>query len=149
MGASGPTRTPTIILARRGAHRAKTRVDEPIPDKNEPKPPKWLKPKELTVWKHLIPKLRGMCLLSATDDETIALYCRACVLYVQLTASAASVKKNSSAIGMLAARIERFNKEFGLSPSARAGLARTELKRERVAHELQDKVTKFFLRKPA
>jgi len=120
-------------------------------NKNEPKPvadavepPDWVTGKSLEKWQEVVPKLVGMGVMTNADIDTIARYCtmyeqfvkyleqvrrgldvlvirddKGKVKYMQSTPAATMMTK-------LAASMLRIEQEFGLTPSARTGIATTQ-----------------------
>ncbi len=115
------------------------------PNKNEPKPPAparlpappaHLSPEAKAEWKRIVPKLKKLGLLTLVDRATLAAYCNACGMLVQadkvLNAKGLTYRARS---GLIKTRpevkiaeqarkdIKNIGAQFGLSPSARAGLS--------------------------
>lgn len=153
MGKRGPQKTPTRILTLRGSWRAKARGAEPTPDPSPPACPAWLSPVARRAWRRLVPQLRGMSLLGSCDRNALARYCtlfarwRDAEEYLHENGSVYEEKavvgigKHSQVVvkafkeypqARLAARLAdqllRLEHDFGLTPSARAGLAKPAAK---------------------
>jgi len=119
MGRRGPARTPTKVLALSGSWRAKSRTDEPPADGKTPICPAWLGKHAKTTWRYIVPRLADMGVLGSTDRNTLARYCQLFVRWREAEASGdvtLSIK--------LSAHLLKLEREFGLTPSARAGLAK-------------------------
>jgi P27 family predicted phage terminase small subunit len=137
---SGPSPTPTSILALRGSWRAKTRPAEPQPAQGRPACPKWLGTEARRVWKELLPHLEQMGLLSLADRLTLTRYCEA---YATWTACRQFLHDHGTTyevcnrwgkviaikaypqVGMeqkLSKLLLDMEREYGLTPAARARL---------------------------
>jgi len=79
MGRRGPKPEPAAIKVKKGSSRRPVGSD-PAPEAaaspSRVEAPSWLKGDGLDVWKRLAPRLIGMNLLSGTDAETFARYCK-------------------------------------------------------------------------
>jgi P27 family predicted phage terminase small subunit len=144
MGSRGPARTPTVRLALVGSHRAKSR------EKKEPKP-RQIKPpttirltdKERRVFNKTYDLLKSMSLHAQTDGNALARYAKNVILYNDASAFVAKnghthaitaiVQGKPKTVGAkrfaesrmlneLDATLLRIEREFGLTPSARASL---------------------------
>lgn len=141
MGKRGPARTPTNILKMRGSWRAKGREGEPRPDASAPRCPKWLRPEAKRVWRELVPQLERMNVLARCDRNAIARYCQVFAkwrsaeeflkehgeVYPEKNASGQTLglreyPQVSQAI-RFSEQLLRLEREFGLTPSARANLS--------------------------
>ena len=141
MGERGPAPTPTRILKMRDSWRAKAREDEPEPDPGRPRCPSWLSKEARRAWRELLPQIDRMGLLSKTDRNALTRYCQSWAnwrraeewlmehgdVYPEKDASGKVVgMKEFPQVGTairLSEHLLRFEKQFGLTPSARAGLA--------------------------
>lgn len=141
MGERGPARTPTRLLDLRGSWRAKLRKDEPQPDRSRPQCPRWLRTEAKRAWKRLVPQLEAMGVLARCDRNALARYCqtfakwRECEEWLMQNGSVFPIKDGSGQpVGLgefpqvaramrLGEQLLRLEKQFGLTPSARAGLA--------------------------
>jgi P27 family predicted phage terminase small subunit len=144
MGSRGPTRTPTVKLAELGSHRAKSRAKkEPQPDTTKPKTTLKLTAAERRVFNNVCKLLKSMNLQAATDGNAIARYamnllkyqdaCDWCAEHGESYEVFETVKGEKSLKGVrrypqsqirneLESTLLRLEREFGLTPSARAGL---------------------------
>ena len=140
MGERGPARTPTRVLALRGSWRAKTRALEPEPPPGRPRCPRWLAREAKRVWRDLLPQLDRMGLLARCDRLALARYCqmwakwRECEEWMSEHGDVYPEKDaEGRVVGLreyphvarsirLSEALLRLEKQFGLTPSARAGL---------------------------
>ncbi len=78
MGRRGPAPTPTAILKLRGSTLVTKRRDqsEPKAPKGKPRCPDWLDKDAKTMWRHLVPLLDAMGVLTRLDGNALARYCR-------------------------------------------------------------------------
>ena len=141
MGKRGPAPTPTKILEVRGSWRAGARQDEPQPEAKRPVCPAWLMPEAKRAWRELAPQLDRMGVLGKCDRNALARYCqtwakwRAAEEWIMEHGDHVVVRdKDGRATGIveppqvgrtirLADQLLRLEQHFGLTPSARAGLA--------------------------
>ena len=144
MGTRGPARTPTVKLAELGSHRAKTRAaTEPKPATTKPKTTLRLTPEERRVFNSVCKLLSGMGLQAVTDGNAIARYamnllryqdaCDWCVKHGESFPVYETINGERKIRHMkrfpqslvrneLESTLLRLEREFGLTPSARAGL---------------------------
>lgn len=144
MGSRGPTRTPTVRLAEVGSHRAKSRAKkEPTPDKTKPKTTLKLTTAERRVFNNICKLLSSMNLQAATDGNAIARYainllkyqdaCDWCSKHgetfpvYEMVGGERKIRHvkrfpQSQIRNELEGTLLRLEREFGLTPSARAGL---------------------------
>lgn len=140
MGKRGPAKTPTETLKLRGSWRADVRKNEPQPEKGRPRCPKWLRPMAKRYWKRLVPQLDEMGILTLIDGNALARYCQVMAKWREAEEFLAShgdlypVKDEAgnvvrfkqypqvSTAMKLADQALRLEQQFGLTPSARAGL---------------------------
>ena len=131
MGQRGPSRTPTKILQLRGSWRAKTRQNEPYSKPRSLSCPQWLSPAAKRIWRVLAPRLAHLGLLTTCDEHALGRYCELWVcwlwcrkeLYDGLQASAPEGAERIKALLTVTDRLLRLEREFGLTPAARASLA--------------------------
>jgi P27 family predicted phage terminase small subunit len=76
MGRRGPAPTPTAILRLRGSPLAKRNRHEPKGPPGKPRCPEWLDDDAKAAWRHLIPQLDLMGVLTRIDGNALARYCR-------------------------------------------------------------------------
>jgi len=135
MGRRGPPKTPTAILDRRSSWRAKVRHDEPEAV-GSPHPPDWLTDAERDVWDRLLPRLESMSVVGAVDSESLAVYVsifarwRECEDFIAKHGMVMSVKNSEgkeypqvARSGRLADQLIKLGQQYGMTASARAGLA--------------------------
>ena len=147
MGSRGPSPTPSEVLKRRGSWRANTRPGEPKPEPARPKPPKWLGPKARQAFLYLSRHLDAMGVLTRLDQNALARYA---TLWVRYRKAEEFIEKHGDTyvvrdkpgpngepgqpVGFktypqwrhalaLAQELVRLEREFGLTPSARARLS--------------------------
>lgn len=132
----GPKRTPTPDLKIRGSRWA-NRPGEPESDGLVPQCPDWLvDPVAVAEWERLVPTLEDRGILdSGMDAQSLAWYCQ---VFADLLSAQRDISENGimyvtdkgnevqrPAVGVrnkLLAELRQFQSEFGLTPSARAGL---------------------------
>ena len=145
MGKRGPRPEPTILkIAKGNPGKRRLNESEPKPAADAIQPPDWVTGKSLEKWQEVVPKLIGMGVMTNADIDTIARYCtmyeqyvkyleqvrrgldvlvirddKGKVKYMQSTPAATMMTK-------LAASMLRIEQEFGLTPSARTGIATTQ-----------------------
>lgn len=148
MGERGPAPTPTSVLKYRGSWRAKERekAGEPTPEMGIPDPPAYLKGPALEKWNELAPQLNRMGVLAIVDAEALGRYCRT---WARWCAAEDFIAKHGTVYPImgwkpkpgggyeerlakmaqhpqvreasdLADKLGRLEREFGLTPSARA-----------------------------
>lgn len=139
MGLRGPAPEPTAVLRLRGSRRADSRKDEPQPPKERPRKPAWMPDRAKRVWDRLVPILDEMGLLSTADAAAIERYCvslvrwRECedliaregMTYTIVTEKGGEYTQQRPEVGIaskLATTLLQLEREFGLTPSARARL---------------------------
>ena len=115
----GPVKTPTKVLEMRGSWRADKRDGEPKPDATMPECPEWLLPDAVSKWDEITPQLHAMGVLGRCDGGALARYCQMWARWRAVEAGDGSATLSLK----LAAALLRLEREFGLTPSARAGLA--------------------------
>ena len=139
MGRRGPPPTPTAILKLRGSPLATKRrnLHEPKGPPGKPRCPDWLDADAKVAWRHLIPKLEMMGVLTQIDGNALARYCR---LWSRWRTAEAFINKHGemyplkddrgkvkcfqsfpqvSTANKLAQQLTRLEQEFGMTPSAR------------------------------
>jgi len=140
MGQRGPKPTPTKLLALRGSWRAKERAGrEPQPAPlGRTDPPGWLSPEAKTIWGRVTRHLKPHGLMTRLDVNVIARYCELFVMwrhaaeYVNQYGMHQPIKNaKDKVIGMriapytqmmvvLSGELLKIEREFGMTPSARA-----------------------------
>ncbi len=151
MGKRGPKPTPTKTLKLRGSWRANDRKAEPQPDATRPKCPPWLNQEAKATWKQIVPQLADMGVLTKIDGNALARYCDAWARWRKMAAfmdekgemwashepdwvdKQGEVQKGKikylqqfPQVGIyhkLGQMLTRLEAEFGLTPSARAGIS--------------------------
>lgn len=136
MGKRGPGKTPTKVLQMRGSPVAKNRTGEPVGTVGAPVQPDWLDELAQAEWQRLVPELRKMRVLTLADQAALAILCASWSEYRQAKAivdKVGPVAKTPKgrlikhpalqAQEQAYTRWERLAKQFGLTPSARAGMA--------------------------
>ncbi len=155
MAGKGSPKTPTRILKMRASPVAKRRMNEPEPTKGAPSCPGWLDREAKAEWKRLVSELTAVGILTVVDRAALAIMCQSWSDYCAAQAAVAEdgktcispkgyVAKNPMVTIMNEAS-ERWRKlalQFGLTPSARAGLAKPRDNPE----ENRGKGAKFFKR---
>ena len=150
MGARGPTKTPTAVLKLTSPFRAKAREQtEPKPEPGRPTCPAWLSKDAKSCWRQTVPHLEKMRVLTKADRNALARYCEFWATWREAQeflhehgmtyavdvdghvmpaniphVSPAGFKEYPQAnlVVKLAGVLERLEKQFGLTPSARASL---------------------------
>jgi P27 family predicted phage terminase small subunit len=161
MGRRGPAPTPTAILKLRGSPLATKRrnLREPKGPPGRPRCPDWLDEDAKAAWRHLIPQLDSMGVLTRIDGNALARYCR---LWSRWRKAEAFLDKNGemyplkdeagkvkcfqpfpqvSIANKLAQQLTRLEQEFGMTPSART---RIQLNKPMSTLELNDPKARFF-----
>jgi phage terminase small subunit len=140
---NGPARVPTKILEARGStltYKRDSRTEPPLDPAMPPCPP-WVQGKARAWWKKISPQLAAVGLLTEIDGVMLGALADALADYLEA--------KDPKATSLRARREARKHlvqlaREFGLSPSSRAGLS---LPRETPPHgnssEAKDKA-RFF-----
>ena len=141
MGERGPAKTPTRILQMRGSWRARARRDEPKPESGRPRCPRWLGSRARRKWREVVPHLASMRVLAKCDRNALARYCQLMAMwqeaqdwlrkhgtvYPEKDAKGRTVGiREYPQVGTvlrIGEQLLRLEKVFGLTPSARAGLA--------------------------
>ncbi len=146
MGTRGPSPTPTRLLQLRGSWRGKQRPNEPRPKRTRPRPPAWLSDDAKKVFLSVVRQLFALDVVAGVDAGALARYAD---LFVDYRKAAEFVAKHGSVhpirgkpakegepgpvLGFrhypqaiqklaLAGELLRLEREFGLTPAARARL---------------------------
>jgi len=147
MGRRGPKPTPTAVLQRRGSWRGKARGKEPRADRGIPACPFPKANAAYAIWQQVTELLDNMGILTVADGLALERYCRLFVRWRKAEAELAS--KNDQMVyaitddagtvksiqqlphvaiaRTLSAELSRLEQQFGLTPSARAGLGMSPL----------------------
>ena len=142
MGKRGPTPTPTETLRRQGRYRQDRRKHEPTAPSAGSKKPQWVKGLAAKHWRQIAPLLIEAKLLTVLDTIALGLLCDALAEYleageiIEAAAKCGQVKFISvtdkgnviqhPVVGVRNKAWERVIKlarQFGMTPSARAGMA--------------------------
>ena len=156
MGKRGPRKEPTILkIAKGNPGKRPINENEPKPAADAVQPPSWVSGKSLEKWQEVAPKLLAMGVLTNADVETLARYCTMHEQYVKyleeirqggdvlvVRDDSGNVKYMQSTpaatmLMKLATSMLRIEQEFGLTPSARTGIATTQSKK-------RDELEEFF-----
>jgi len=86
-----------------------------------PKPPEYIKndPEAFAIWKRIIKDTKDLDLLDSLDADTLATYCA-----LEVSKKKALTKGNLKAFESLAKTALQYAKSLGLTPEARARLAK-------------------------
>lgn len=148
MGARGPTLTPTAILKLRQSQHAKNRSNEPTAPEGRPDKPPSFRGKEgehRKLWSKLVRMLESMPgILSTVDGGQLERYCRYFIRWRQIEADIEKLATHGVMTALIAkpekydpevlfktlsreslrldAALKQIEREFGLTPSARARL---------------------------
>jgi P27 family predicted phage terminase small subunit len=147
MGQRGPKPTPTQTLADRGSWVAKTRSDEPKPQRTLPPCPAWVSAEAKKYWKDIGSVLDGMKVMTVADRVALGLLADALARYVAakgavygtakepgtglLTFNGSGTPiKHPMALLMAEAweQVLKTCREFGLTPSSRTGVRLTPIR---------------------
>lgn len=138
MGGKGPPPTPKRILELRGSWRAKTGADTLDVDPETPDPPHWMNELELSVWHRLVELLCNLRIIGIIDQYALSRYCVLSARFLEIreflqeNGDTFPVKSGSGIttmrkqwpqvkeMGNIADKLLRLEKEFGMTPSARA-----------------------------
>lgn len=134
MGQRGPAPLPTAVKRLHGERPVN--LDEPIPAHRAVQPPDWLNPEALQVWHQLADDLVAKGVLTPWDADTFAILCDAVAQYRQASKFVAAagvlikgrrdnaIKNPAMQLARdTAATVRAYAREFGLTPSARSGIA--------------------------
>jgi P27 family predicted phage terminase small subunit len=151
MGKRGPSKTPTAILQMRGSRVLYDRPDnEPEPEIGIPDRPGDMSELACQVWDQLVLELNAMGVLSIVDWRALQRYCE---LFVDWKQAQDFIRRNGTTYTItepdekgkpklvriakfpqvnirdsLTLQLLRLEQEFGLTPSARAGLGGGKVK---------------------
>ena len=122
----------------RGSWRSKRNPSEPQPERGRPRCPNWLDAGAKAAWKHLVPQLDRMGVLTKLDRNALARYCQLWSRWLRaeeflrdqgdthLVKDAAGQVKGVRAYpqvriaNQLAEQLLRLEAQFGMTPSARS-----------------------------
>jgi P27 family predicted phage terminase small subunit len=135
MGKRGPVGAPTALRLLRGDQACRINTREPVPVDANPEPPESMSPEVREIWDYTLPQLIHMRTAAAADRDSLVCYCEAVIAHRKASAilarSSVLVKgMHGSLVRNPALQIQRdaahtvrcFAQEFGLTPSARAGI---------------------------
>ena len=147
MGLRGPAPTPTRLLRLRGSRTAESRAGEPHPEPERPAAPDWLRPEARAAFDALAERLDALQVLAGIDQNALARYAvlwvryRKCEEFLAEHGDVYVVRAKPNWKGepgppvgfklyphakealALASELLRLEREFGLTPAARARLA--------------------------
>ena len=142
MGKRGPKPKPTTVAKRLGSHHLADRKSEVTPETGRPGLPAWLSPRARKCWARIAPLLEKEGLLTRLDGTALALLCEPLADYILAREIVDAAAQESGtrfitttdkgnliqhpAVGVMNKAWEKVVKllrEFGMTPSARAGLA--------------------------
>jgi P27 family predicted phage terminase small subunit len=142
MGRRGPPPTPTAILKLRGSWRGKKREGEPTPQPFDAQCPEWLGPLAKEVWAIVTEQLVALGVIGKTDAGVLERYCatyekwREAEAYVkehgpiQRTAQGDTAHPYAMMAIKLGEQLTKLESLLGLSPAARANLAKPKETKE-------------------
>ena len=137
MGTRGPPPTPSSVLKRRGSWRCNRNPSEPRPEPGRPRCPSWLGDYAKAAWRHLVPMLDRMGVLTKVDRNALARYCvlwsrwRKAEEFIRDRGDSYLVKDEAGGLkaikpypqvrmaNQLAEQLLRLEQQFGMTPSAR------------------------------
>ena len=136
MGKTGPKTKPTALKRLQGnPGRRPLPANEPQPDRTMPRCPGHLGAEAKREWRRVAKKLHNAGILSNVDRAVLAAYCQVYGRWVQaeidlrekgvvvLTTNGNPIKNPQLNVADKALdQILKFSREFGLTPSSRAGL---------------------------
>lgn len=143
MANPGRRPTPLKILEKRGSWRAKLNPLEPRPEPGRPSCPKWISPAAKKAWRHLLPLMEPMGILTKVDRDALTRYVttwaqwRDMIEFIDKNGVIYPLKKFNAATGemdiisfktfpqvkialALSEQLSRLEQSFGLTPSARS-----------------------------
>jgi P27 family predicted phage terminase small subunit len=135
VGRRGPAPTPTALRLLHGEKRYRINTAEPRPRDEPPGRPGGLSAKAAAEWDRIVPDLAAMGTAKQVDQAGLAAYCEAVALLRTLSDLVARTgplivgrdglaHKNPAVAQQLAASadVRMWAREFGFTPSARAGI---------------------------
>ena len=141
MGKRGPKRKPTAILKLHGSRKVEERKNEPVPPTGKPRCPTWIDDFAKQAWRQLVPQLDAMGVLHKIDRNAIIRYCqtwsrwRNCAEFINQNGETYPLRDNDGNVkclqqwpqvgiyNKLSDSLLRIEQQFGLTPSARAGIS--------------------------
>jgi P27 family predicted phage terminase small subunit len=135
MGQRGRAPSPTNVRLLHGETRpSRVNRNEPQPREEHPDPPDWLTKEARQVWDRTVAELDHMGLLHAADTDSLVCYVNAVTTYARaqkmLDLGGVMIERDGKAVRnpahivvlQNAVLINRFAREFGLTPSSRTGI---------------------------
>jgi P27 family predicted phage terminase small subunit len=134
MGRRGPAPQPTRLKLLKGVKPGRINRDEPIPLDRAINRPAWLSDLASEEWDRVAPHLVAMGTVTDADLSAFAVYCEAVARWrrlAELVAASPPVVSRDGAVVKnpvysqardAAAEVRLWAREFGLTPSARAGI---------------------------
>ena len=150
MAKPGPRPTPTQVLRLRGSWRAKRNPTEPQPEVAMPEAPAWLSDVAAKIFNEYAERLHAAGVLTEVDELALARYADLCVPYRRASEFVAKhgdayvvrgrrgpqgeeglptgfkTYPQAKRLLQLANVLLQLEREFGLTPAARAGLSARE-----------------------
>lgn len=131
MGKRGPPKTPTAILKLRASPRGERRRNEPVFEKTISTCPEWLDEQGKKVWRDAVPQLYAAGVLVRIDRYAFGCYCQYFSWWMEAREAAKAkgltkkdkLSSHAILIFRLAERMLKIEREFGMTPAARASLA--------------------------
>lgn len=136
MGRRGPAPRPTALKLIEGERESRINREEPLAREEPPEAPEELAPEVREVWDYTLAELTVMGLAKAADRDALVCFCEAVVNHRKASALLARspvlvkglhgnlVRNPALAVQRDSAQLIRaFAQEFGLTPSARSGIA--------------------------
>lgn len=134
MGRRGPAPQPTRLKLLKGTEARRINLDEPKPAPGPAVKPPWLSARAAEEWDRVAPHLAAMGTLTGADSMALAVYCEAVARWRGLAEVVAKSPPVIQRDGILvknpaysqardaAIEVRMWAREFGLTPSARAGI---------------------------
>lgn len=134
MGRAGAAPRPTALKLLHGDKPSRINLDEPEPRQLSPEPPAWLTGAAAEEWARVAPDLAAMGTARRVDSAALAAYCEAVARLQTAVAVIArtglllrdggQLRKNPAVAQARDASYEvrMWAREFGFTPSARAGI---------------------------
>ena len=134
MGRRGPAPAPTKLKLLKGTEPGRINLNEPKPLPGRAERPGWLSKYAAEEWDRVAPHLEAMGTLTAADGMALAVYCESVARWRQISAVVANSPPVIQREGLLvknpaysqvrdaAIEVRMWAREFGLTPSARAGI---------------------------
>ena len=134
MGRRGPAPEPTALKLIKGTKPYRINANEPLPLERAIDRPDWLSDRAAEEWDRVVPHLVAMRVITDADLSGFAIYCEAVARWrrlAELVAASPPVVNRDGAVVKnpvyaqvrdAAAEVRLWAREFGLTPSARAGI---------------------------